>query len=418
MAKGLEEIAALPDPVGAVRSPPGTRPNGLDIERVRTPLGVIGVIYESRPNVTADAGALCLKAATPLILRGGSDALPFLPRHPRLPGRRARAAGLPAEAIQLVPTRDRAAVGHHAHRPRRQRSTSSCRAAARASSPACRRRRGCRSSRISKASATSTSTRGRPRDGAAIVVNAKMRRTGVCGAAETLLVDRACAPTHLDRWSRTCRRPAARCAATPHALRAALSGVKPAGEADWTTEYLDAIIAVKVVDGLDAAIAHIETHGSHHTDAIVTDDAAAAERFMAEVDSRDRAAQRLDPVRRRRRVRHGGRDRHRHRPHARPRAGRRRAADELQVSRARTRPDTSVNDPAGAGEGRQTPGADWLRVPPVGARHAHRALSAARSTRRTDAHLAVSRDGADASRCRPRLVDGHAPATRSRRTTA
>ena len=175
-----------------------------------------------------------------------------------------------------------------------------------------------------------------------VVLNAKMRRTGICGAAETLLVDRACAATHLPRHAR--RRwspPAAKCAATT-AVRQLDARVKPATEQDWYTEYLDAIIAVRVVDGVDAAIAHIARYGSAHTESIVTGNAATAERFLARVDQRHRAAQRLHAVRRRRRVRHGRGDRHLHRPLPCARAGRRGAADQLQVRGARRGADAAL----------------------------------------------------------------------------
>ena len=285
MAAGIEEIAALPDPVGAVIAA-WDRPNGLHIERVRTPLGVIGIIYESRPNVTADAGALCLKAGQ---RRDPARRFRFVPlvaqRSTAVWSKVWTAAGLPGEAIQIVPTRDRAAVGmmlagldgdHRRDRAARRQEPGRA---------ASRRRRACRSSPISRASATSMSTRGADLAMAkTIAVNAKMRRTGVCGAAETLLVDRAVVGTHLRPLVEALQ--AAGCAIRgDEATRAAVDGVTPASEADWSTEYLDAIIAVKVVDGVDGAIEHIERYGSHHTDAIVTDDAAAAERFLAEVDS-------------------------------------------------------------------------------------------------------------------------------------
>ena len=198
-----------------------------------------------------------------------------------------------------------------------------------------------------------------------IVVNAKMRRTGVCGAAETLLVDAQVADQYLKPLVEALQK--AGCAVRgDERTRAVVPGVTPAIEADWSTEYLDAIIAVKVVDGLDAAIDHIERYGSHHTDAIVTADGGRAQRFLAEVDSAHRPPQRLDPVRRRRRVRHGRRDRHRHRPDARARAGRRRAAHQLQVPRHRHRPDPALS--VRLARHRHGPHPPAARPP----RHAHR----------------------------------------------
>ena len=284
VAAAVEGVAELPDPVGRVLAT-FERPNGLTIERVATPLGVIGVIFESRPNVAADAGALCLKAGNAAILRAGSDSF------------RSAAAIVAAMVEGLAARRPAGRMRSSSCRPgtappsgrcspgSTATSTSSCRAAARASSRASRRRRGCRSSRISKACATSMSIGDAELEMAKrIVLNAKMRRTGVCGAAETLLVDGACAATHLGPLIGMLLD--AGCAVRGDAaVRAADPRVTPAAEEDWSAEYLDAVIAARVVDGLDAAIAHVETYGSHHTDAIVTADAAAAERFLAEVDS-------------------------------------------------------------------------------------------------------------------------------------
>ena len=283
IARSLEEVADLPDPVGAVIAA-WERPNGLSIERVRTPLGVVGVIYESRPNVTADAGALCLKAGNAVVLRGGSDALgTSLAIHACL-ARGLEAAGLPADAIQLVPTPDRAAVGAMLAGldgnldvivPRGGKSLVA-RVQTEARVPVFAHLEGLVHVYVHAPADLEMVKR--------VVVNAKMRRTGVCGAAETLLFDRALAGTHigpvLDALA------AAGCEIRGDAaVRALYPAAMPASEADWTTEYLDAIVSVAVVDGLDAAIAHIETNGSHHADAILTDDGAAAERFMAEVDS-------------------------------------------------------------------------------------------------------------------------------------
>ncbi|MEO8668210.1 MAG: glutamate-5-semialdehyde dehydrogenase [Bauldia sp.] len=283
IARGLEEVAALPDPVGTVIAA-WDRPNGLHIERVRTPLGVIGIVYESRPNVTADAGALCLKAGNAAILRGGSDSFRSSNAIHRCLVEGLRTAGLPEAAIQIVPTRDRAAVGMMLAGlggtidvivPRGGRSLVE-RVQDEARVPVFAHLEGVCHVYVDRAADLAMAT--------TLVVNAKMRRTGVCGAAETLLVDRAIAGTHLKPLVEALQ--SAGCAIRgDEATRAAVSNVMPASEADWSTEYLDAIIAVKVVDGLAAAIDHIERYGSHHTDAIVTSDAAAAERFLGEVDS-------------------------------------------------------------------------------------------------------------------------------------
>ncbi len=283
VAAGVEGIAALPDPVGR-RLAAFERPNGLLIERVATPLGVIGVIFESRPNVTADAGALCLKAGNAAILRAGSDSFRSASAIASAMSEGLARAGLPADAIQLVPTRDRAAVGAMLSGlggtvdvivPRGGRSLVE-RVQAEARVPVFAHLDGVNHVYVHAAADLDMAKR--------VVLNAKMRRTGVCGAAETLLVDRACAGTHL--------RPLvvglldAGCAVRgDEAVQAADPRVTPAAPEDWPAEYLDAIIAARVVDGLDEAIAHIEAHGSRHTDAIVTEDAAAAERFLAEVDS-------------------------------------------------------------------------------------------------------------------------------------
>ncbi len=283
MARGLEAVAALADPVGRVLAE-WTRPNGLTIRRVSVPLGVIGIIYESRPNVTADAGALCLKSGNAVILRGGSEsARSSAAIHQCLVSGLA-AAGLPAAAIQLVPTQDRAAVGYlladmgrwvNVIVPRGGKGLIE------------RVRREARVPVIGHLDGNCHVYVDRAADLAmarAIVLNAKMRRTGICGAAETLLVDAGCAATHLaplvhDLLEAGCevRGDAATGAVDPR--------VRPATETDWYTEYLDAIIAVCVVGGLDEAIAHIARYGSAHTDAIVTADPAAAARFLTEVDS-------------------------------------------------------------------------------------------------------------------------------------
>jgi glutamate-5-semialdehyde dehydrogenase len=283
IAKGLEEIASLPDPVGTVIAA-WDRPNGLHIERVRTPLGVIGIVYESRPNVTADAGALCLKAGNAAILRGGSDSFRSSAAVHRCLVEGLKAAGLPETAIQIVPTRDRAAVGMLLSGlggtvdvivPRGGRSLVE-RVQDEARVPVFAHLEGVCHVYVDKAADLAMAR--------TIVVNAKMRRTGVCGAAETLLVDRAVAGTHLRPLVEALQH--AGCAIRgDDATRALAADVAPATEADWSTEYLDAIIAVRVVDGIAAAIDHIERYGSHHTDAIVTADQSAADRFLNEVDS-------------------------------------------------------------------------------------------------------------------------------------
>jgi glutamate-5-semialdehyde dehydrogenase len=283
VAGSLEAIAALPDPVGAIIAE-WDRPNGLHIERVRTPLGVVGVIFESRPNVTADAGGLCLKAGNAVILRGGSDT------HRTSAGIHAvlvaglHSAGLPEDAIQLVPTTDRAAVGAMLRGldgaidvivPRGGKSLVA-RVQEEARVPVFAHLEGVCHVYVHDPADLDMAKR--------IVVNAKMRRTGICGAAETLLVDKSLAGSHLRPLVESLRQ--AGCAVRGDAAtQAASPAVEPASEDDWYEEYLDAIIAVRVVDGLDEAIRHVSTYGSHHTDAIVTDDAAAAERFMAELDS-------------------------------------------------------------------------------------------------------------------------------------
>jgi glutamate-5-semialdehyde dehydrogenase len=283
MARGLEEVAALPDPVGRVLAT-FERPNGLRIERVSTPLGVIGVIYESRPNVTADAGALCLKAGNAAILRGGSESLRTSAAIGRCLAAGLRAAGLPDAAISLVPTSDRAAVGAMLAGlngaidvivPRGGKSLVA-RVQSEARLPVFAHLEGVNHVFVHAAADLEMAKK--------IVLNAKMRRTGICGAAETLLVDGACAQTHLAPL--VAMLIDAGCEVRGDAAtQEADARVKRATTDDWTTEYLDAIIAVRVIDGLDAAIEHIETHGSHHTDAIVTDDETAATRFLSEVDS-------------------------------------------------------------------------------------------------------------------------------------
>jgi glutamate-5-semialdehyde dehydrogenase len=283
MAAGFEVVRALPDPVGTVMES-WTRPNGMTIERVRVPLGVIGVIYESRPNVTADAGALCLKAGNAVILRGGSESFRSARAIHAALAEALRQAGLPEAAIQLVPTRDRAAVGLMLAGldgtidvivPRGGKGLVG-RVQAEARVPVFAHLEGVCHVYVDKAADPAMAKH--------IVLNSKMRRTGVCGAAETLLVDRAAAPAQLKPLVDMLLDAGCEVRGD-EAVQATDARVKRASEDDWSTEYLDAVIAAKVVDGVDAAIAHIERYGSHHTDAIVTADPAAAEKFLNEVDS-------------------------------------------------------------------------------------------------------------------------------------
>ena len=282
MARGLEEIAALPDPIGRIQAQ-WTRPNGLEISRVSVPLGVIGIIYESRPNVTADAGGLCLKSGNAAILRGGSESA-FSSRAILAALQEGlRAAFLPAAAIQLVPTQDRAAVGLLLRLddfidvivPRGGKSLIE-RVAAESRIPVLKHLDGICHVYVDRAAD--------PAKARSITLNAKMRRTGVCGAAETLLVDRRVLTSHLPPILDDLI--AAGCEIRGDAEIQALDDrVKPATEADWSTEYLAPILSVRAVDGVDAAIEHITRYGSHHTEAIITEDAATAERFMARIDS-------------------------------------------------------------------------------------------------------------------------------------
>ena len=283
MAAGLEVVRGLPDPIGSVTER-WQRPNGMIIERVRVPLGVIGIIYESRPNVTADAAALCLKAGNAAILRGGSESYHSNEAIHAALCAGLRNAGLPESAIELVPTRDRSAVGMMLSGldgaidvivPRGGKSLVA-RVQQEARVPVFAHLEGICHVYVDKSARLDMAK--------AIVLNAKMRRTGVCGAAETLLVDAAAAPSHLAPLV-TMLLDAGCEVRGDEATRAIDDRVKPASESDWSTEYLDAIISAKVVTGLDAAIAHIERDGSHHTDAIITEDAAAAEKFLREVDS-------------------------------------------------------------------------------------------------------------------------------------
>ena len=283
MANGVRAIAELRDPVGEVIAE-WDRPNGLHIERVRTPLGVIGVIYESRPNVTADAGALCLKAGNPVILRGGSDSLNSSQAIHACLVEGLKAAKLPQDAIQLVPTTDRAAVGEMLKGlsgnldvivPRGGRSLVE-RVQNDARVPVFAHLEGICHLYIDRSAKLDMAVQ--------IAVNAKMRRTGICGAAETLLVDRAVAATHLVPILDALAKTGCEIRATDE-VRAVFPNAVAATDADWTTEYLDAIISVKLVDGIAEAIEHVETFSSHHTEAIVAEDAKVVERFFNEINS-------------------------------------------------------------------------------------------------------------------------------------
>jgi len=283
IAAAVDAVIELPDPVGRIAAE-WERPNGLRIQRLTVPLGVIGIIYESRPNVTADAGALCLKSGNACILRGGSES-----QHSSRALHEALASGLsaadlPPACIQLVPTADRAAVGYMLAGmseyldvivPRGGRSLVE-RVQQEARVPVIGHLEGNCHVYIDRDADV--------RMARAIALNAKMRRTGICGAAETLLVDEACAATHLAPVIRDLL--AAGCEVRGDAaVQQVDSRVRPASEDDWYTEYLDAIIAARVVAGVDAAIAHIARYGSAHTETIVTENAATAERFLQRVDS-------------------------------------------------------------------------------------------------------------------------------------
>jgi len=280
MADAVAAVAALRDPVGRIMDE-AIRPNGLLLQRVRVPLGVIGIIFESRPNVTADAGALCFKSGNAAILRGGSEALLSNRAIHAAMARGIVSESFPPEAIQLVPTTDRAAVGALLRAeglvdmvvPRGGKSLVA-RVQAEAKVPVLAHLDGINHIYVDRAAD--------PAKAVEIVVNAKMRRTGVCGAMETLLIDRAYPQAAalvgaLVASGCEVRGDAAACALDPR--------IEPAMPADWDTEYLEAIASVALVDGVGAAIAHIETHSSGHTDAILTEDKAVAERFLGEVDS-------------------------------------------------------------------------------------------------------------------------------------
>jgi len=283
MADGVRAIAAFDDPVGSVIAE-WDRPNGLHIERVRTPLGVIGVIYESRPNVTADAGALCLKAGNAVILRGGSDSRRSSQAIHACLVRGLKAAGLPEHAIQLVPTTDRAAVGAMLTGlggsidvivPRGGKSLVA-RVQNEARVPVFAHLEGLCHIYVD-ASADLEMAK-------SIVVNAKMRRTGICGAAETLLVDSAAIGTHLMPILEALTAAGCEIRASAAVLKV-FPAFKPAAEEDWRTEYLDAIISVAIVDGISGAIKHIDHYSSNHTEAVIAEDAEVVARFFNEIDS-------------------------------------------------------------------------------------------------------------------------------------
>jgi glutamate-5-semialdehyde dehydrogenase len=283
MARGIEDVAALPDPVGRELAR-WQRPNGLDIARVATPIGVIGIVYESRPNVTADAAALCLKSGNAAILRGGSESARSSQAIHAAMLEGLRESGLPGDAVQLVANTDRAAVGMMLEGldgaielivPRGGKSLVA-RVQREARVPVLAHLEGICHVYVHRNADPDAARR--------IVINAKMRRTGICGAAETLLLDRAILSSLgvailNDLQNAGCE------IRGDEAVRAVLATAKPVTEEDWRTEYLDAIISVKAVDGLEDAIAHIETYGSHHTEAIVTDDREIAERFLSALDS-------------------------------------------------------------------------------------------------------------------------------------
>jgi glutamate-5-semialdehyde dehydrogenase len=278
----VRDTATLPDPVGAVITE-WERPNGLQFQRVRTPLGVIGIIFESRPNVAADAGALCIRAGNAVILRGGSDSAESVTAICAALRQGLREAGLPSEAVQTVPTSDRAAVGLMLQGldgaidvivPRGGKSLVA-RVQAEARVPVFAHLEGiCHTYVHAKAD---------PDKAVALVVNGKMRRVSVCGSTETMLIDRIVAPVLLPRIAAALQEKG--CALRGDNDARAIVRMAPATEDDWRTEYLDAILSVRVIDGVDEAITHIATHGSNHTDCIVTEDTAVAERFLARVDS-------------------------------------------------------------------------------------------------------------------------------------
>lgn len=283
MADGIRAIAGFKDPVGEVIAE-WDRPNGLHIERVRTPLGVIGVIYESRPNVTADAGALCLKAGNAVILRGGSDSFHSSRAIHACLAEGLRAAGLPEDAIQMVPVADRAAVGAMLSGlegaidvivPRGGKSLVA-RVQTEARVPVFAHLEGLCHIYVDASADLDMAQR--------IVVNAKMRRTGICGAAETLLIDRNAAGKLAKPLLQALVDAGCEVRVTDD-LKDLAPGLKSARDEDWATEYLDAIISAKLVDGIAGAIEHINTWSSAHTEAVIAEDPAVVKRFFSEIDS-------------------------------------------------------------------------------------------------------------------------------------
>ena len=283
VAASLEDIAALADPVGDVMAS-WTRPNGLQISRIRTPLGVIGIIYESRPNVTSDAGALCLKSGNAVILRGGSESFHSSRAIHASLVQGLKGAGLPEEAIQMVPDTDRAAVAAMLHGlegnidvivPRGGKGLIS-RVQQEARVPVFSHLEGICHVYVDKGADLEMARQ--------ITLNAKLRRTGICGAAETLLVDRACADTHLAPLITALRQEGCEVRGDEAAQQVSAE-VIPATPEDWSTEYLDAVISVKLVDGVEDAARHIARYGSSHTETIITQDESAAATFFAQVDS-------------------------------------------------------------------------------------------------------------------------------------
>ncbi|EPE96009.1 glutamate-5-semialdehyde dehydrogenase [Rhizobium grahamii] len=283
MADGIRAIAALKDPVGEVIAA-WDRPNGLKIERVRTPLGVIGVIFESRPNVTADAGALCLKAGNAVILRCGSDSRRSSQAIHACLVQGLKAGGLPEHAIQLVPVTDRAAVGAMLRGldgaidvivPRGGKSLVA-RVQNEARVPVFAHLEG-----LCHIYVDASADLGMAKE---IVVNAKMRRTGICGAVETILIDNAVASTHLRPLLEALAGAGCEIRGSAAVVQA-MPGVKAATEEDWSTEYLDAVVSVTIVDGISGAIEHIQTYSSNHTEAVIAENPDVVERFFTEVDS-------------------------------------------------------------------------------------------------------------------------------------
>lgn len=283
IAKGLEAIVALDDPVGSVIAS-WERPNGLQIDRVRTPLGVIGVIFESRPNVTADAGALCLKAGNAVILRGGSDSYHSSNAIHACLADGLYAVGLPEEAIQIVPTTDRAAVGAMLGGldgsidvivPRGGRSLVE-RVQSEARVPVFAHLEGLCHVYVDKDADLQMAID--------VVANSKMRRTGICGALETLLIDKAVADTYVEPICKALADRGCEIRAD-EATRSLVAGANAVSEEDWRTEYLDAILSVRVVDGIEGALQHIADYSSSHTDAVITENPMVVERFFNEVDS-------------------------------------------------------------------------------------------------------------------------------------